>query len=607
VWWRAAAIAAVGLLAYANSFSGPFVFDDGASVVDNVSIRELFSARVLSPPREAPTAGRPLVNVAFAINYAFGGLSPSGYHAVNLTLHLLCAVVLFGVVRRTLALPRIPAALRARSIELAAGAALLWTLHPLNTEVVDYVTQRSESLMALCYLLTLYASVRATSTRATTAWNAVGLLACAAGMACKETMVTAPVAVWMYDRSFVFPSGIEALRRRWRWYLSLAATWIVLAALLWSGPRSYSAGFTAGVSVSTYLLNQVVMLARYAQLTVWPVPLVVAYGPPQALTAGEVMPTALFVIAAVVIAVVAWIRYPRAGFALVFAILTLAPTSSIVPIATEAGAERRMYLALAALISVLVVGAAAMVDRLRRPRLAAWIACGAVALSLGAVTFARNRDYRSSLVLAETVRDRWPTSFADALVGRQLAAAGRHDEAIAALRQAVAGYPPARYHLGGELFNQGALDGAIEQLQEFVRAQPWIAEAVPARTMIGRAHMLQRRYPPAVEQFREVVKMTPPGDAAHVTATGFLADSLFAQEQFQEAQAIYAQFLAARPSDTGALTNFAISLSALGRLQQAAAAFRRVVELNPQDEQARRNLQIALSDLAAAPSARGPR
>ncbi len=164
------------------------------------------------------------------------------------------------------------------------------------------------------------------------------------------------------------------------------------------------------------------------------------------------------------------------------------------------------------------------------------------------------------------------------------------------MRLAAPDYSRARYHLGGELFNRGALDEAIGQLQEFVRLEPRLAEAVPARTMIGQARMRQGRWPEAVEQFRLVLAMTPGQDEAHTTAVGLLADSLFSLERYDEAHTYYATYLAARPTDGGAMTNLAISLSALNRSKEAVAAFRRAADLSPTDVRARRNLGRALAD-----------
>src|SRR6185295_20255506 len=129
--------------------------------------------------------------------------------------------------------------------------------------------------------------------------------------------------------------------------------------------------------------------------------------------------------------------------------LTLAPTSSIIPIATEVGAERRMYLALMALVAFAVLAAYRLVTgrRLAPPALAgAALAVASVALAL--LTLARNREYSSALTLARTTLARWPTDVAHGMVGAELAALGRDDEALPELRIAAAADPRARYNLG---------------------------------------------------------------------------------------------------------------------------------------------------------------
>src|SRR5581483_1797916 len=99
-----ALIALAAGLVYGFALSAPFVFDDQFAVVENPTIRHL--GRVFTvlrpPPYAAGAAGRPLVNLSLALNYAFGGLAPAGYHALNLSLHVLAASALFGLLRRTL-------------------------------------------------------------------------------------------------------------------------------------------------------------------------------------------------------------------------------------------------------------------------------------------------------------------------------------------------------------------------------------------------------------------------------------------------------------------------------------------------------------------------
>src|SRR5579864_2565733 len=210
--WRAVVLVGAAALVYTNALRLPFIYDDSLSIVENEHIRTLALPGALFSDRENPTAGRPLVNLSFALNYAIGGLNPVGYRLVNVGLHAACGLLIFALAAGVL-----------RSANLGFAIALLWIVHPLNSETVDYVTERSESLMALFYLLTLYASVRALDRKHRGAWTVTATLACLAGMGCKESMATAPILVVLYDRAFVFDTWAAAFRKR-RWlYLSLAA------------------------------------------------------------------------------------------------------------------------------------------------------------------------------------------------------------------------------------------------------------------------------------------------------------------------------------------------------------------------------------------------
>lgn len=605
MWWLAALIVIAGFLAYWNSLSSPFIYDDELSIVQNRQIRKLWSASVLSPERELPVAGRPLVNLSFAINYALGGLNVRGYHVGNVAVHLLCGLLVFGVLRRTLELPRLASRFASRSIVLAFAAALIWTLHPLNTEVVDYLTQRTESMMALFYLLTLYATGKAVGSPRPGRWHAVAITACALGMACKESMVTAPLMVVLYERIVVFESLKASFASRWRFYLGLAATWLVLAAVMWSGPRIHSAGFSTDTDVWTYLLNQTVMITEYLRRTIWPRSLVLNYGWPRAVTLSQVLPYALWIVFLLAVTGVALVRRPMLGFLGAWFFITLAPTSSVVPIGTEVGAERRMYLPLVALVVLGVVGLATLWDWVKRkyfPNASARetrvlssagpLALTAVAIALAAGTIARNREYSSSFSLARTVLERYPTGMAHHLIAVELMAAGNHDEAVRHLREAIAEAPRAHFSLGVELFNQGKLDEAIDHLREFIRKQPIVLEVISAHEYIGRAYVQQKRWPEAIAEFRQMLTKVP----SDLTARKLLAETLFTRESFDEAIGQYKVYLESRPNDVDALGNLGIALIATEKMDEAVAVFRRAVEIAPNNGGARRNLANALFD-----------
>ena len=150
------------------------------------------------------------------------------FHAGNLFIHLSAALVLFGIVRRTLSSPRLHERFGLAAPWLAAAVALLWVVHPLQTAAVTYVVQRVESLMGLFYLLTLYCAIRAAEGSRAGWWAAAAVASCAAGMATKESMVTAPVVVALWDWLFGARPDGQPSRVRWGLLGSLAATWVLL-------------------------------------------------------------------------------------------------------------------------------------------------------------------------------------------------------------------------------------------------------------------------------------------------------------------------------------------------------------------------------------------
>jgi Flp pilus assembly protein TadD len=590
IGWRAGVIVVAVVLAYANSLRGPFVLDDNASIVQNEQIRELSRpSAVLLPERDSPVAGRPLVNLSFALNYAAGGLDVRGYHAVNVALHLVCALLAFGLIRRTLELPRVRRHVAGSSIDLAFAAALLWAVHPLNSEVVDYLTQRSESMMAALYLSTLYTANRALTAPRKRMWQSLAVVSCALGMLCKESMATAPVMVALYDRVFAFDSWRDAVRDRLRLYVGLAATWLVFVAVVLSGARSSVAGFSSGVSPWTYLLNQTVVIAHYLRLAFWPRGLVVFYGWPSPLTVGDVLPYAILILALIVATIAALRRVPALGFLGAWVFITLAPASSVVPVATEVGAERRMYLPLLALLMLTVAGIHLAWKRWSHTRAVAIVpavALAGVAVVLMAATAVRNREYASTLSLAQTVVDRRPTGVAYHILGEQLMLEGRDAEAIAPLGEAVArGNSRAGYPLGVALLNERRLSEAVQRLDGFVRTselpyhlvpgwlEPPRSEVVSARVMMARILASERQWSQAAAQAELALKLMP----SHPEASRILA---------------------------AALINAGVAQVGAGNLDAAVESFRRALAADPANTAAGNLLALALRDQQRVAAAR---
>ena len=589
---RAALLVLIGFAVYSNALPAPFAFDDEHAIVINEQIRHLSTS--LSPTEQgSPLAGRPLVSLTFAINYALGGLNVRGYRLVNIAIHLLCALLLFAVVTHTLAGRQIDAT------NFSFVVALVWMVHPLATEAVNYVSQRTELMMAAFFLGTLYAAQRG--------WLALSVACCAMGMACKETMAVAPIVVFLYDRTFVFGSFGDALRRRWPYYAGLCATWLVLVALLWSAPRGDSAGF-AGASVSpwTYLLNQSVMIVRYLRLAIWPRGLVLDYGEPLPLTLSDVAPYATAVAALLAATIVALVRRPAIGFLGAWFFLTLAPTSSIMPISTEVGAERRMYLPLMAIVVLIVLAldavGRALTDSVGRPftgrriglagrKGPPYTVVGLIVLTvalLGVATVQRNAEYLSGLTLWQSVLDRWPShARAHRNLAAELKLAGRPDEEIVHLRAAVADIPEIRNLLGLELLSLGRNAEAADELQKYVQDHPRDADAL---SNLGNALAALGRTDEARQAFERAVDVDPQNGLSQRN----LALHLFQQNDFDGAVRHARDAVRLTPDDASAHNLLGLALIGQRKIDDAIGEFRASLALQPDNNDAAGYLERTL-------------
>jgi protein O-mannosyl-transferase len=461
--WAALALVVLGVAAYANSFSGVWLLDDRAALLENDAIRSLSPlGRVLFGQTSATLRGRPFLNLTFALDHAMFGTTVAGRHAVNLAIHVAAGLALFGVVRRTLASPRVPASVRDAATGLAFAVASVWTVHPLQTESVTYLCQRAESLAGFFYLATLYCAIRGDASSRSRSWHAAAITACLLGVATKETVATAPLVVLLHDRAFLAGSFRDAWRARRGLYLGLAATWLPLAALMISsGDRGDSAGFGHGVSVAEYAATQPGAIVTYLRLAVWPHPLVLDRGAGVATTFAEVGPHAAAVAALLAATIWALVRRPMLGFLGATFFVVLAPTSSFVPLVTQTVAEHRMYLPLAAVVTAAVLGAQRVVPR----RTAAACALATTLVVLVAVTLDRNATYGSAVAMWRGVVAHDPANVrAQMNLGLALTEAGEVADAMQVLDRAVALDPGNAYaHLlrGNVRHEAGLRDGAV--------------------------------------------------------------------------------------------------------------------------------------------------
>lgn len=601
--WPPVALATLFILvavmaAYHGTFSTPFVFNDLSGIARNPAIRQLWplSAVLLPDPAGgAGAAGWPLVNLSLALNHAAGGLDVRGYHAINLLIHMAGSVLLFAVLQGTFLQPRLRARFGDAAFPLALGAAILWALHPLQTESVTGVIQRGELLAGMFCFLTLYAFNRAANYHPRddkpaggrpVVWAACGVFACLAGMACREVMIATPLLVFLYDRTFVAGSFREAWRRRRGLHLALLATCGLAVFLLLRGVgHGGPGGFTSGTGAWDQVLTQCRAVAWYLKLAVWPHPLLLDYGPDVVQRLGEVWPYALLAVSLAVATGFALVRHPLGGFVGAWFCLTLVPGLSVASITNQPMAEHRMYLPLVAVAVLAVAGLQAALGRR--------VMLGAVALATvaGGVSFRRNADYGSALAIwSDTVAKAPANARAQFNLANALSDAGRPADAIAhyesALRLAP-GHGADHFNLAGALLQLGRAREAVEHYEAALRIGP---DAVDLRVGLAAALVRLERMPEAVAQYESATRLGLLAGEEQLRFGRALAEV----GRIDDALAHLREAVRLSPKHAGGHVVLGMVLSAAGRGGEAMRHFFDAVQLAPDDAAAHAALGDAL-------------
>jgi tetratricopeptide (TPR) repeat protein len=588
-----------GLCAWLNAFHGPFIFDDQWSISLNPHVRHLWPiSRALSAPPLCAVNGRPVICLSLALNYALGRWNVWGYHAFNLAVHLASALVLFGILRRTLEHEKFRDRFGPAAIWLAAAIALIWEVHPLQTESVTYIVQRTELLMGLFLLLTLYCVLRGSKSIHARRWYLAAVVSCALGMGCKEVMVAAPLIVLIYDRVFLASSVRELWQRRRRLYIGLAATWLISIMLVITKTHP-STGFEfKNLTPWDYLLTQAGVIVHYLGLCFWPRPLVIDYFDwPVASSINEWLLPGVIVLGLLGATVWAFRRHPWAGFLGAWFFLILAPTSSFLPSVGEVAAERRMYLPLAAVATLAVIGAFALGRRLfhrQQAVLVGSLAGISVVALLTDLTIQRNRSALS--IWQDTVEKRPNNARALVYLANACAQAGNLPEALRLFQQALRlkDSVEARYNLGVTLHRAGRLAEAIAQYREALRIMPGLAMA---HYNLGLALQQTGNVPEAVGQYQQALRIDPELAMAHYNLGNAL---MLSGGKVQEAITHYQRALQIEPDHAEAHSKLGGALLATGQRRQAMAHFEQAMRIKPDYAEPQNNVAWLLATLPPA-------
>lgn len=514
ILWDLAAVAVVLAIAaalYVRALAVPWYLDDAGAILGNPAIRSL-------PLALAGIAGsRGVAYLSFALNYAVLGPGPAGFHAVNVGIHLATCLAVYALLRRFL--PGSPL--------LRFGGALLFAVHPLQTQAVIYVVQRMASLAALFFFLAFLLFFRARdraaqgarfrSPKHLTPYLASLLFAALAALTKQNTLIF-PVVFLIADRLF----GPERAERRPVPYFApffLLALALGLKELLnvYSGSRFVRAydWFHVGtggpgalvqeVTALRYFVTELSVLWKYLRLLVVPWGQAVDHGYPvisSYLTLQNIA-AALGLAALIGVATLAWRRLPCLSFGITFFLLGLSVESTVFPLDTME--EHRLYLPMFGFVLGMLEG----LRRLPRKSVQA-IAIAAAIVPMSALTWHRNNLWTSPVAFfQDAIRVHPENARLWTWLGDVFLARGERLPARAALEKALELRPqnPVAMVSLAEVY---ADDGRIPDGEEMCRHALELVPTYPAaHRMLGKILLRQGRSVDALAEFQDAVRLNP--------------------------------------------------------------------------------------------------
>ncbi|HLK46637.1 MAG TPA: hypothetical protein VKT49_00805 [Bryobacteraceae bacterium] len=494
--------------AYGPAAHGPFLFDDNALPFALPEFK--------APLRIWIQSLRPLLMLSYWVNAHISGDDTYSYHLVNVVFHFLAAGMIFFIVRRLLEWSGFA---RERRVWLAAFAAAVFLLHPVQAESVAYLAGRSESLsdmlMLAAFAVFLYRRSPAISWPATIAVAALFV----AALSAKEQTIALPAVLLLTDIWWGSEAPLQRVSRNWRLYGLLALGAAVGVYRFWPSITSTN---TAGFDLKDmtwyqYLFTQFRALFVYPQLFLFPANLTADWDFPISRTIFD--HGAIFgLLALIALAAAAW-RYRRqyrlAAYGFFVYLLLMAPTSSILPI-RDPVAERRVYAATLGLVLIVI-------DLLNRAKLdnrKLAAACSAVVLVLAVLAHARAEVWSSARSLWEDTASKSPNK---ARAHFQLASAycgpacggpvqqqdpPRCDLAIQEYTRASQLAPPTYellvdWGLAYDCLNQP--DNALAKLRQAAALE----RTAHIYTQIAKIYGEQRRWPEALDALATAEKIDP--------------------------------------------------------------------------------------------------
>ncbi|KAB2959762.1 MAG: tetratricopeptide repeat protein [Candidatus Methylomirabilis oxygeniifera] len=587
----AVCLAIVGLagLLYAGSLLNGFAFDDHLLVETNLQFRSIEGLTQLFRSGGWLTY-RPIRTASYAIDYALFGLNPSGFRAFNILYHALNGVLVFTVLRTILGVTR-PAFL----------TALLFIVHPVQTESVAYISGRRDILFTLFYLTGFYGFVRYRAT-GRGRWLYLTGISYYLGLLSKEMAITLPLLCLAYDLVRSMPEGGEGDRRSWRalreaglrLWRDHRRLYLVIGAIFSATAYYFVALFRVtqrfdlwGDGLWPTVLTSVTIMGHYLTLLLWPVTLNVDYSfnafpVPETLLDGRVL-MAIAAVGGSWWAIWRGLANHRwAAFGGLWFFTTLLPVAQIIP-HDEIVAEHYLYLPSIGVCLAAAMLAEGLPERIRQRR-AVTAVFGLVVVLLGFRTVIRTRDWKDDLTLwTRTVETAPASARARRNLGRLYMIRGRHQEAAQEFREALRIAPndaPTWNNLGAMLLELGNLDGAE---QAFTGALRLNTLPLDVRINLGIVSLRRGRTAQAEAYFLAALASSQLPPSQRAQALNNLGMVRATQGRSAEAEQAFKEAVALAPGDADARRNLGLAYLEKGQMQAGIAELEEAVRYKAAD------------------------
>jgi len=593
-------IGIIAFIAYSNTFSVPFQFDDFLIIVNNLKIKEISGFLDLSRSRY-------IGNLSFALNYSIGGLSPFGYHVINLMIHMGNGMLAYLMVLLLCRSPLLSSdtSVKSSSHWMASATAVLFISHPIQTESVTYIVQRFASLSTFFYLLAIVGYLQWRTNRSSSShpiiWYLAALLAAILAMKTKESTFTLPFMLVLIEALFF--SGF-----------SLSKQWYALAPFLFTLPiipLSHSGVLgkgTSGIARETmdisrwdYFVTQLRVIVTYLRLLIFPVGQNLDYDYPvyHSILTPPVLLSFLFLSGLFTIAVALPFISGRSqnlfvtrfvAFGILWFFLTLSVESSFIPI-RDVIFEHRIYMPS---IGFFMVVAALSVGMAARWRVATMIALAVCVILLAIATYKRNTIWKDAATLWSDVLTKSPNKARPHLSrGTAYDDAGEHEEAAREYQTALRlrpGYAEAHNNLGMIYLRQGDLSKARFEFEQAIANKPRFATA---QNNLGLILVREGKLTDALTAFKETVELNRTFAEGYYNLGNVyrdLGDIPNAVQNYQIASKL-------DPDNSQAHTNLGLGLYLQGHTKEALTELERAVQIDPNSAEARNNLGVVYRNM----------